>query len=281
MTFLDLPPGHTERTVTDFEGLRLHAWAPRVSQAVIAYFHGLQSHASWSWELALDLTARGETFLCLDRRGSGLSPGPHDEFPEADQVVEDSARFLRHSLAVAHGRPVVAVGHCLGGSVLTATLSRHPEILEQLASMSLVSTWLGRMSQTLSEDQLRSIRDSRDEQVWDAGLRAEDFTAARSYRTFIEEDPLAVTGVRQRTRKNVLALEDAYRDWTAPPGTSAHFVSAFDDPVIDVRAAARTARRVYGDTTEVHLLGTDRHYLPFTPARASLVRLLHAQAVHE
>lgn len=256
--------------------LTLHRWLPEHPRLVMFHVHGLQSHAGWSWDLASALARRGVAFLSLDRAGSGLSEGPRDRFPDAEEVVRDHRNVLMHVRAENPGLPVVAIGHCLGGSILTATLASHPELAEEhLDGVVIVSAWLSRLHGSQPPEQRRNIAGDTSDEPWDTGLRAEDFSGDERYRTFIREDPLAMRTIARSSRRHLLALEERYQgvdlSGVVP---DALFVTSDRDPVIDVTASIAAFRDVYGADAPVTRLPSAYHYLPFTDAAASFVDLL-------
>ena len=250
----------------------VHSWeASYPPRGVVAYVHGLQSHSAWAWELATSFAWRGYTFVSLDRRGSGLSPERHTEFPDAETTTKDYARFLDHTLATNPSLPVLAIGHCLGGSILTATLATAPHLAEKLSKVIIVSAWLNKLHATKTPSELDTMRNDISDDMWDVGLSASDFTDSLDYQRFIAEDPLAVREITRTSRRNILQLEDLYSAWKAPAELQAQFITSIDDPVIDVPSAAGQARNVYGSNMSLHFFGERKHFIPFTNFREALV----------
>lgn len=67
--------------VADAE-LALHLWRPRGQvKGAVFYFHGLQSHAGWLWEVGPQFADNDIAFYVLDRRGSGISAGSRTSCP--------------------------------------------------------------------------------------------------------------------------------------------------------------------------------------------------------
>lgn len=264
---------HTAKTVQKIHNdeLAVHKWVPAEPRFVVLYVHGLQSHAGWSWELAMDVAARGGEFHVLDRFGSGISSGPHDAFPDPQRTISDYLDFMTASVEASPGLPIIAVGHCLGGSVLTATLAQHPELAARIDAVCIVSSWLARMHDNLAPFELRSVREDISGEIWDVGLRPEDFSGNASYQEFIRTDPLAVRGIQRSTRKHMLALEDIYIGDDVVIRTPSKFIASFEDPLLDIPRAVSSFQQTYNSSGSVHLLASDKHYLPFTSARTGLV----------
>lgn len=250
----------------------VHSWETNCPpRGIILYVHGLQSHSAWAWELASSFVRRGYTFISLDRRGSGLSPENHTEFPNAEVATQDYARFINFILASNPSLPVLAIGHCLGGSVLTATLATAPHLAKKLSKVAIVSSWLNKLHTMKSPTELDALRNDVSDEMWDVGLTASDFTDSPDYQRFIIEDPLAVRKITRRSRRNILQREDMYGAWKAPTELEVQFITSINDPVIDVPSAAEQARTVYGSNISLHFFGEDKHFIPFTGFREALV----------
>jgi putative hydrolase len=249
----------------------LHKWVPDGYKFVVAYVHGLQSHAGWSWELAMDIAESGGAFFVMDRRGSGVSSGDRYKFPPANQIIDDYVTFFCKTFEQAEERPVIAVGHCLGGSVLAATLSSNPEYLTRFRNIYFASAWLGKMHTTIPEIGIEEIRKSETSEIWDAGLRAEDFSENSYYQDFIRNDEFAIRGLASSTRKNILELEDIYLQSDELSAIEASFITSHDDPVIDVESAVENFCSIFPNYGAIHFLNANRHYLPFTDARHAFV----------
>lgn len=273
----DLSTAETQKHITFLKSneLAVHTWNPGEPKAVVAYIHGLQSHASWSWEFALDFTKRDIAFVCMDRFGSGLSGGDHQAFPTTERIVSDYKDFFDYVLFNYPNIPVTVVGHCLGGSILTATLSRHRELFARISSISIVSSWLGKIHDSTSDDIIKDIKNESSEELWDVGLNPEYFTHSGDYYNFICQDELAMRAIKKNTRKNILSLEDEYISLKEPFNFShSQFITSFNDPIIVNERAIKQYHRLYGSTGSVHLLGCDEHYIPFTSFRRELSELI-------
>ena len=201
-------------------------------------------------------------FFVMDRRGSGVSSGDRYKFPPANQIIDDYVTFFCKTFEQAEERPVIAVGHCLGGSVLAATLSSNPEYLTRFRNIYFASAWLGKMHTTIPEIGIEEIRKSETSEIWDAGLRAEDFSENSYYQDFIRNDEFAIRGLASSTRKNILELEDIYLQSDELSAIEASFITSHDDPVIDVESAVENFCSIFPNYGAIHFLNANRHYLP-------------------
>lgn len=252
--------------------MALHAWRPMRVQGAILYFHGLQSHAGWLWSVGNAFANLGIAFYALDREGCGISSGEKHGFPDVRTLHEDARAAIDHiRREVPDDVPLCLFGHCLGGSVLAAIAScSHGQL--PYDNLVICSTWLGKMHDRLSEHERASIDLDDRQSLWDAGLKAEDFTANPHLAEFIRNDALATTHLQNRERKKLLALEKVYLAADAQPiDAPSLFICADKDPLVDVSSTVRHFQRlcINGSTL---LVNQDKHYLFFTPAMGLVVQ---------
>ncbi|MDH6112522.1 alpha-beta hydrolase superfamily lysophospholipase [Kitasatospora sp. MAP12-15] len=259
-----VPVGGTE--------LALHLWRPKNVKGAVFYFHGLQSHAGWLWEVGPQFAANDIAFFTLDRRGCGISGGERSELADADSVLGDYLAALRTVREmIGDDIPLNLFGHCLGGSFLAALL--HDERLDvRYDSAVFCSTWLGRLHSTLSADQRRTLAAEQRTDLWDAGLQSADFTDHPKYREYIDQDDLATRYLTLRSRRTLLELEDRYLNSSRVlPGVPTAYVSGLVDPVIDLASARHAFNELVDGRGSLLQFPTDKHYLFYTDVRAELV----------
>lgn len=253
--------------------LALHLWRPRGKiKGAVFYFHGLQSHAGWLWEVGPQFADNDIAFYVLDRRGSGISGGVRSELPDVDTVLGDYAAALEHVRDVIGADvPLTMFGHCLGGSFMAA-LMHHEDFITRYDAAIFCSTWLGKLHATLDEEQLSALAVETSEEPWDAGLKSEDFTDEARHRHFIDNDDLAVRVLTRRSRATLLGLEKLYmrRERELPPVPSA-FVSGISDPIVDLDDTRRTFIGMTQSHGALIQFATHKHYLFYTDVRARLV----------
>ncbi|HLW69343.1 MAG TPA: alpha/beta hydrolase [Candidatus Binataceae bacterium] len=105
-------------------GLRLHYfdWGGDAADRIFVLCHGGSAHAHWWDHVAPQLNRYGRV-LALDLRGHGLSTWT--EVYGAGNHISDVKAFLRDHL----GRPVVLVGHSMGGEVAQRVTADCPELV--------------------------------------------------------------------------------------------------------------------------------------------------------
>ncbi len=116
------------------------------SGAPVVLVHGAW-HGSWIWSSVTPLlAAAGRASTAIDMEGHGLSatlpasalarPFDAEAFatersPHADVTLASAASRLVEQIATV-GRPVVLVGHSMGGHVVTAAAQSAPQLIERL-----------------------------------------------------------------------------------------------------------------------------------------------------
>ncbi|MBU2713767.1 alpha/beta hydrolase [Zooshikella harenae] len=251
--------------------LAAHKWIPTEIKGVVFYFHGLQSHGGWLWEVGNLFASNNLAFICIDRRGCGMSEGERQIIPPVNQLLLDYTLAISHCLnKLPKSVPINLFGHCLGGSILAALLN-YKGFTIKFDSVVFCSAWLGKLYSTLNEKELEKIRFDKSDELWDAGLHAEDFTSDSRYSVFIDDDTLATRKLVSRSRKHLLDLEEYYlgSNWNCKKPVV--FISGTDDTVVDLSSALSVFQDLTaGKGTIVHL-PTSKHYLFFTEVKNSLV----------
>ncbi|WP_405822474.1 lysophospholipase [Streptomyces sp. NBC_01390] len=272
------PPQDVRREIitlsVDGVGLALHLWRPRgETKGAVFYFHGLQSHAGWLWEVGPQFADNDIAFFVLDRRGSGISGGERRDVPDVETIVADYVAAITHTRElIGDDVPLTLFGHCLGGSFLAALL-HHPDFAVRYDATVFCSTWLGRLHAVLDDEERAALAAETGTEPWDAGLRSADFTDEPRYQEFIDNDDLAARTLTRRSRAVLLALERLYLDPGRPrlPDVPAAFVSGLTDPIIDLDATREVFQGLFADGGLAVQFPTDRHYLFYTDAGRALV----------
>ncbi|MEC4015049.1 alpha/beta fold hydrolase [Streptomyces sp. H27-D2] len=274
------PPQNIHREIIDVPStagdLALHVWQPHRTEGAIKgavfYFHGLQSHAGWLWEAGPRFADNDIAFFVLDRRGSGISPGPRHEIPDTRTVLDDYAAALAQVRElIGDDVPLSLFGHCLGGSFMAA-LMHDENFTTRYDAAIFCSTWLGRLHATHDEDELLALAQERSEEPWNPGLKAADFTDEVQYQHFIDHDDLAVRELTRRSRTTLLELEQLYLRPDRPlPDVPATFVSGMTDPIVDLDATHEVFHTMLSGRGCLMQLPTDKHYLFYTDVSDRLI----------
>jgi alpha-beta hydrolase superfamily lysophospholipase len=100
--------------------LRIRSWVPGGAgrpKAVLLLVPGLGEHSGRYEHVGEGLAASGYQVESFDLRGTGASGGRRMWVDRWDRVHEDLEARLAAARAVADGRPVVLMGHSLGGLI--------------------------------------------------------------------------------------------------------------------------------------------------------------------
>lgn len=111
---------HTEGTFRAFDGETIYhqGWSPdHEPRAVVLLVHGLGEHSGRYDHVARTLVDAGYAVHALDHRGHGKSSGKRAFVKHYDELLRDLHQF-RTLVASEHpGRPLVVLGHSMGGNL--------------------------------------------------------------------------------------------------------------------------------------------------------------------
>ena len=112
---------HTDGTLAAFDGLDLYhqAWRPDGDdpRAAVLIFHGLGEHSGRYEHVAAELVDAGHAVHAIDHRGHGRSGGKRAFVKSYDDFMRDLAMFRRHVERTEPDRPLVVLGHSMGGNL--------------------------------------------------------------------------------------------------------------------------------------------------------------------
>jgi lysophospholipase len=119
------------------ERLHLQAWLPAAPDpdgvavatdpvAVIALVHGYGDHGGRHTWFGEDMATRGYAVYAYDLRGHGQSSGTRGQIKRFDDYLDDTAVFLDEVRRRLPGKPVVLLGHSLGGLICTRLAQERP-----------------------------------------------------------------------------------------------------------------------------------------------------------
>jgi alpha-beta hydrolase superfamily lysophospholipase len=109
------------------------AWLPPTEpRATIVLAHGASEHSgryAWTGE---ELAKRGYALYAIDHRGHGRSKGPRAVIDRMANAVEDLHTLVERTAAKHPGRPLVLLGHSMGGAVALSYTIEHEDALDAL-----------------------------------------------------------------------------------------------------------------------------------------------------
>jgi acylglycerol lipase len=127
---------HEEGRFRGEGGLEIYwqAWLPEGSEprAVVVLAHGASEHGgryAWTGE---QLVARGYALYAIDHRGHGRSEGGRAVIDRMSNAVEDLHTLVERAAGAHPGRPVVLLGHSMGGAVALSYTIEHEDALDAL-----------------------------------------------------------------------------------------------------------------------------------------------------
>ncbi len=128
---------HTVRTEEGVfaaaDGLRLfeRRWLPDPEpHAALAIVHGYAEHSGRYAHVGEALAGRGYAVFAFDLRGHGRSEGPRAFVRSFGAYLADLRVFLDRVSAAAPGRPLVLLGHSMGGTVVALAAVAAPPPVE-------------------------------------------------------------------------------------------------------------------------------------------------------
>lgn len=110
----------SEGTFQSFDGHAIfhQAWLPDAEpRGAVLLVHGLAEHSGRYAHVAAALVDAGYAVHALDHRGHGRSSGKRAFVRSYDELLRDLDQF-RHDVAREHpGRPLILLGHSMGGNI--------------------------------------------------------------------------------------------------------------------------------------------------------------------
>jgi acylglycerol lipase len=126
---------HQEGRFAGEGGLEIYwqAWLPEGERrAAVVLAHGASEHGgryAWTGE---QLSSRGYAVYAIDHRGHGRSAGGRAVIDRMSNAVEDLQTLVERAGNENPGRPLVLLGHSMGGCVALAYTSEHEDALDAL-----------------------------------------------------------------------------------------------------------------------------------------------------
>jgi fermentation-respiration switch protein FrsA (DUF1100 family) len=151
-----LPPEARFVTVATADGWQIRGIEvpPRGDKPVLLVFHGNGAAASDTIDWFAPLIARGYGVVAADYRGYNGNPGR----PSAAGLAADADAFYLRARALAAGRPVLVIGHSLGGGVAFELARTHKlDALVTIGAFSSLRDMAPRSLRLLVPDDYRNV----------------------------------------------------------------------------------------------------------------------------
>ena len=242
---------HETTTLDTADGLSLFArsWTPdRPTRLVVALVHGVHEHSGRYAYLASALMARGIAVHAVDLRGHGQSPGERGQIESSfNEYLHDVDALLVQAHATAGDRPVVLMGHSMGGLVaalavveggaagLAGLVLSSPALsVETPAALRAVAPYVARWFPNAPATRV------------DLSKLSHEPALERKYR----EDPLTqVHGVRARLAYAVSQAMDRVRERPEAFDLPLYLIHGTADEITDPAGTRWLAEHAPGDVT--------------------------------
>ncbi len=117
----------------------VHRWSPTNPRYVALLAHGYGEHAGRYERVATRLVAEGADVYAPDFQGHGRSEGERARFESVDDLADELASVYEAARRAHPGKPVVLIGHSLGGLTATRFLQRaNPDLAALVLSGPVV-----------------------------------------------------------------------------------------------------------------------------------------------
>lgn len=118
-----------ERTFSGVGGVRIvyDVWTPAGEPSgVVVLAHGYGEHARRYDHVAQKFGEAGLAMYALDHRGHGRAGGKRVRVRQMSEFVSDYAQLVEIARAENRGRPLIVLGHSMGGGIVFAYGVQHP-----------------------------------------------------------------------------------------------------------------------------------------------------------
>lgn len=137
----------SETFFTGYDGTKLYLqnWVTPDALGTILITHGQAEHSDCYARLIDALDGQGWSFIAWDMRGHGKSEGVRGYAKDFDEYVLDYKIFLDFALGLyeVHSKPIVLLGHSMGGLVQTCALAEKKHLNKIIAGQILSSPLFG------------------------------------------------------------------------------------------------------------------------------------------
>ena len=107
----------------------VHRWSAAAPRFVALVAHGYGEHAGRYKHVAERLVAEGADVYAPDFQGHGQSEGDRARFDNVDDLADELATVYEAARSAQPGKPVVLIGHSLGGLIATRFVQRNKPAL--------------------------------------------------------------------------------------------------------------------------------------------------------
>lgn len=128
----------TVRNPADNFDFYVQTWRPETIKKVLVIQHGFGEHSGRYQNLLSALENEGTMVYALDARGHGKTPGRRGHIDDFNQYSSDLAVLVKKARGENPDRPLILLGHSMGGLIATLTALK-PEIAKELRGLIVSS----------------------------------------------------------------------------------------------------------------------------------------------
>ena len=224
-------------TTPDGATLLVRDWPPTGSPwAQLLLVHGVGEHAGRYERTGGILAAAGIAVTAFDLRGHGGSSGRRGDVERWTDLTGDVGRLLAEVRMSAEGRPVVLMGHSMGGlicldAVLSGAATPDRLILSSPGLGDGLPAWQHRLAPLMAR--LRPTMVIKN--AWDSSALSRDPEVARAADT----DPLNLNGSTVRLGAQAFAAQDRVNAGIAALTIPTFVTHGGEDPLVPPRTSER------------------------------------------
>lgn len=260
-------PTRTDRLgVQGGASLRRLCWGEGAFDAAVAIVHGLAEHADRYGFVAQWLVERGYRVYAYDQRGHGESDGPRTHASSFALLLDDLERFLESVRTEAGTRPVLLLGHSMGGLEVASLLAlRRPEISAAVLSGPALALGPGVGRGRLSVARVLSRIAPRVR--FPAGIDPEALSRDPAVQEAYRTDPLIPRSITVRLASELFGA--VQRVQSLAPGVRRPLLILHGeaDPLCPADGSRRFCRAVTGAPADVRVYPGLRHEILNEPER--------------
>lgn len=245
----------TEDWLAGSEGrIHLRCWTPpdrAPVRRIVVLVHGYAEHGGRYAHVGELLAGLGSAVYAPDHIGHGRSEGERALLVDFEHVVDDLETLVRRAGAAHPQRPVVMVGHSMGGLLAARYAQRHPDRLAGIVFLGAVLGDWPWARQVLAEPELPPV-DS------DPRGMSRDPEACRAY----AEDPLVYHGTYKRPLLEAeIACLDRMRSQLHRIRVPVLFLHGRADPFVPHEPSLEAVRATASTDVTVRLYEGAKHEL--------------------
>ena len=244
----------TTSTETEFAGRQgrivVRRWAPADPAFIVLLAHGYGEHGGRYEHVAARLVDAGAAVYAPDHAGHGRSEGEQALIHDVDDVVADLHTVATDARTDHPGRPLVVLGHSMGGLLATRFVQQHAEDVDALVLSGPAIGANPDIEGLLALDPIPDV-------PIDPAVLSRDPAVGRAY----AEDPLVYHGPFKRaTLEAMFAAAGAVAEGPAfGDSLPVLWVHGEDDALVPIEGAREAMERLRGARTEEKVYPGARH----------------------